>query len=235
MQAVTGAPSGAARARRRDFPLRRRALARGAPDRIRTCGLLLRRQTLYPLSYRGPRPDSTSAGPVDRNRAAAPIAVSSVTPRPRRCARRRAASSGQVLQRGGDSRGASPLWTRAGPWTSSRAGRRCVRGRRPIRLIRPVRPSAGAGGPMAGDSASQKGGRRVSFIPSPASLPSRSGAMTPFLGRAGTVVHPKVTRRPPFSAPPAPRAATAGAPQRRSSPCGPPTRPAERGSAGISA
>jgi len=110
-----------------------------------------------------------------------------------------------------------------------------VRGRRPIRLIRPVRPSAGAGGPMAGDSASQKGGRRVSFIPSPASLPSRSGAMTPFLGRAGTVVHPKVTRRPPFSAPPAPRAATAGAPQRRSSPCGPPTRPAERGSAGISA
>ena len=25
----------------------------GAPDRIRTCGLLLRRQTLYPLSYGG--------------------------------------------------------------------------------------------------------------------------------------------------------------------------------------
>ena len=24
-----------------------------APNRIRTCGLLLRRQTLYPLSYRG--------------------------------------------------------------------------------------------------------------------------------------------------------------------------------------
>ena len=69
----------------------RRGRGGGAPDRIRTCGLLLRRQTLYPLSYRGPRPDSTSAGPADRNRAAAPIAVSSVTPRPRRCARRRAA------------------------------------------------------------------------------------------------------------------------------------------------
>jgi hypothetical protein len=25
----------------------------GAPGRIRTCGLLLRRQTLYPLSYGG--------------------------------------------------------------------------------------------------------------------------------------------------------------------------------------
>jgi hypothetical protein len=31
----------------------------GAPSRIRTCGLLLRRQSLYPLSYRGRagRPD----------------------------------------------------------------------------------------------------------------------------------------------------------------------------------
>ena len=27
----------------------------GAPGRIRTCGLLLRRQTLYPLSYGGAR------------------------------------------------------------------------------------------------------------------------------------------------------------------------------------
>ena len=88
----------------------RTATRSGALGRIRTCGFLLRRQTLYPLSYRGPRPDSTSAGPADRNRAAAPIAVSSVTPRPRRCARRRAAPNGQVLQHGDDSRGASPLW-----------------------------------------------------------------------------------------------------------------------------
>jgi hypothetical protein len=28
---------------------------KSAPDRIRTCGLLLRRQTLYPLSYGGAR------------------------------------------------------------------------------------------------------------------------------------------------------------------------------------
>ena len=118
---MTGAPPGATRARRRDFPLRRRALARGAPDRIRTCGLLLRRQTLYPLSYRGPRPDFTSAGPADRNRAAAPIAVSSVTPRPRRCARRRAAPSGQVLITWWRfPRGLSAVG--AGPWTSSRTG-----------------------------------------------------------------------------------------------------------------
>ena len=30
-----------------------RQLPIGAPGRIRTCGLLLRRQTLYPLSYGG--------------------------------------------------------------------------------------------------------------------------------------------------------------------------------------
>ena len=32
---------------------------RGALDRIRTCGFLLRRQTLYPLSYKGARRDYT--------------------------------------------------------------------------------------------------------------------------------------------------------------------------------
>ena len=31
--------------------------SRGAPDKIRTCGLSLRRRTLYPLSYWGP-PDT---------------------------------------------------------------------------------------------------------------------------------------------------------------------------------
>ena len=31
----------------------------GAPDRIRTCDLRLRRPTLYPLSYRRPRPPTT--------------------------------------------------------------------------------------------------------------------------------------------------------------------------------
>ena len=38
------------------------------PDRIRTCDLLLRRQTLYPLSYRGPRRDCTSVPAPERNR-----------------------------------------------------------------------------------------------------------------------------------------------------------------------
>lgn len=31
----------------------------GALDRIRTCGFLLRRQTLYPLSYKGTGDDYT--------------------------------------------------------------------------------------------------------------------------------------------------------------------------------
>ena len=52
------------------------------------------------------------------------------------------------------------------------------------------------------DPATQKGGRRGSFTLRPALLPSRSGAMTPFLMSAGAAAHPKVTRRPPFSAPP---------------------------------
>ena len=82
------------------------------------------------------------------------------------------------------------------------------------------------------DPATQKGGRRVSFTPRPALLPSRNGAMTPFLGRAGAAVHPKVTRRPPFSAPPTLRAATAGPPEASTAP-GPssaPARPRRRGS-----
>ena len=82
------------------------------------------------------------------------------------------------------------------------------------------------------DPATQKGGRRVSFTPRPALLPSRNGAMTPFLGRAGAAAHPKVTRRPPFSAPPTLRAATAGPPEASTAP-GPssaPARPRRRGS-----
>jgi hypothetical protein len=35
----------------------------GAPGRIRTCGLLLRRQTLYPLSYGGAQTHIAPAGP----------------------------------------------------------------------------------------------------------------------------------------------------------------------------
>ena len=46
----------------------RRGLGGGAPDRIRTCDLLLRRQTLYPLSYRGPRRDCTSVPVPERTR-----------------------------------------------------------------------------------------------------------------------------------------------------------------------
>ena len=82
------------------------------------------------------------------------------------------------------------------------------------------------------DPATQKGGRRVSFTPRPALLPSRNGAMTPFPGRAGAAAHPKVTRRPPFSAPPTLRVATAGPPEASTAP-GPssaPARPRRRGS-----
>ena len=78
----------------------------------------------------------------------------------------------------------------------------------------------------------QKGGRRGSFTLRPAPLPSRSGAMTPFPVSAGAAVHPKDMRRPPFSSPPTPRAATAGPPEASTAP-GPssaPARPRRRGS-----
>ena len=48
------------------------------------------------------------------------------------------------------------------------------------------------------DPATQKGGRRGSFTLRPALLPSRSGALTPFLMSAGAAAHPKDMRRPPF-------------------------------------
>ena len=63
----------AASSQNRNSPRReRRGLWFGAPDRIRTCDLLLRRQTLYPLSYRGPERNSTSARPANRNRVELP-------------------------------------------------------------------------------------------------------------------------------------------------------------------
>ena len=74
--------------------------------------------------------------------------------------------------------------------------------------------------PVADDPAAQKGGRRISFTLRPAHLPSRNGAMTPFLMNAGAAAHPKSMRRPPFPAPPTPRTTTSGAPQRGSSPRG---------------
>ena len=81
------------------------------------------------------------------------------------------------------------------------------------------------------DPAAQKGGRRISFTPRPAPLPSRNGAMTPCPGRAGAAAHPKDTRRPPFSAPPTPRAATAGPPEASTAP-GPSSTPARTATAG---
>ena len=81
------------------------------------------------------------------------------------------------------------------------------------------------------DPATQKGGRRGSFTLRPALLPSRSGAMTPFPGRAGAAAHPKDTHRPPFSAPPTPRAATAGPPEASTAP-GPSSTPARTATAG---
>ena len=82
------------------------------------------------------------------------------------------------------------------------------------------------------DPATQKGSRRGSFTLRPALLPSRSGAMTPFPGRAGAAAHPKDTRRPPFSAPPTPRAATAGPPEASTAP-GPSSTPARTATAGV--
>ena len=73
--------------------------------------------------------------------------------------------------------------------------------RRLVRPTCPIRPATGADGPVAGGPTTQKGGWRISFTPRPAPLPFRSGAMTPFLGRAGAAAHPKVKRQPPFSAP----------------------------------
>ena len=55
--------------------------------------------------------------------------------------------------------------------------------------------------------------------------------MTPFPGRAGAAAHPKDTRRPPFSAPPTPQAATAGPPEASTAP-GPSSTPARTATAG---
>ena len=82
------------------------------------------------------------------------------------------------------------------------------------------------------DPATQKGGRRGSFTLRPALLPSRSGAMTPFLMSAGAAAHPKDMRRPPFSAPPTPRTATAGPPEASTAP-GPSSTPARTATAGV--
>ena len=98
----------------------------------------------------------------------------------------------------------------------------------------PFAPSVSArarAGRWRSDPATQKGGRRISFTPRPAPLPSRNGAMTPFPGRAGAAAHPKDTRRPPFSAPPTPRAATAGPPEASTAP-GPSSTPARTATAG---
>ena len=98
----------------------------------------------------------------------------------------------------------------------------------------PFAPSVSARawtGRWRSDPAAQKGGRRISFTPRPAPLPSRNGAMTPFPGRAGAAAHPKDTRRPPFSVPPTPRAATAGPPEASTAP-GPSSTPARTATAG---
>ena len=99
----------------------------------------------------------------------------------------------------------------------------------------PFAPSVSARawtGRWRSDPAAQKGGRRISFTLRPALLPSRSGAMTPFPGRAGAAAHPKDMRRPPFSAPPTPRAATAGPPEASTAP-GPSSTPARTATAGV--
>src|SRR5690606_23871577 len=53
---------------------RRESERYGAPDRIRTCDLPLRRRTLYPLSYQGNQCEIAEAR--------APISATSIVPRP---------------------------------------------------------------------------------------------------------------------------------------------------------
>jgi len=90
------------------------------------------------------------------------------------------------------------------PRGSSAAGAGTAANAAACRLVhptRPIRPAAGADGPVVGGPTTQKGGWRISFTPRSAPLPFRSGAMTPFPGRAGAAAHPKVKRQPPFSVP----------------------------------
>ena len=162
---------------------------------------------------------------------------------------------GSTRMRGGGCAG-SAADSSAGPPGSTRA--RAVRPSRVRASVGDARFNAAAGGPVdaaargtvatpvpfapsvsararavrwRSDPATQKGGRRGSFTLRPALLPSRSGAMTPFPGRAGAAAHPKDTHRPPFSAPPTPRAATAGPPEASTAP-GPSSTPARTATAG---
>ena len=156
-------------------------------------------------------------------------------------------SEGLPAQRGRGQAEAAPAHeTRARPGSTraARRGRRLNAGadkpvdaaaREAVATPVPFAPSVSARARAVrwrSDPATQKGGRRVSFTPHPAFLPSRNGAMTPFLGRAGAAVHPKVTRRPPFSAPPTLRVATAGPPEASTAPrpSSAPARPRRRGS-----
>ena len=97
-----------------------------------------------------------------------------------------------------------PLGVDRFPRGSSAAGAGTAANAAACRLVhptRPIRPAAGANGPVVGGPATQKGGWRISFTPRSAPLLFRSGAMTPFPGRAGAAAHPKVKRQPPFSVP----------------------------------
>ena len=98
-------------------------------------------------------------------------------------------------------------WSSGSPSTRStpspRAPARVGRGRARRRVSTDTRQST--------FPAVQKGGRRVSFTPGSAPLPSRSGAMTPFPVHAGVGAHPEVTRQPPLSAPLTPPGRDGGA------------------------
>ena len=58
--------------------------------------------------------------------------------------------------------------------------------------------AVGADGLMVDGPETQKGGRRAPFTLRPASLPSPSGAMTPFFRHTRAAAHSKATRQPPF-------------------------------------
>ena len=94
-----------------------------------------------------------------------------------------------------------------------------------VPLAPPVSPRTRTGR-WVGGSATQKGGRRVSFTPGPAPLSSRRGAMTPFPVRAAWSCTRKSTREPLF-----PRRPTSSRVVRRSGRSGaPPTGPGAPGS-----
>src|SRR5205085_5820654 len=69
------------------------ALKHGAPDRIRTCGLCLRRAALYPAELRVRAEEALSKGGGRGLEAFGPRAAAAAPPRPRRLSQRKSGAS----------------------------------------------------------------------------------------------------------------------------------------------